>query len=209
MKMQKTFIVVLFCLATAAANAQTKLAIIDLRKVFDNYYKTKQADTLLKGEAKDLEDQRQEMLTSLKKGEDEWKKLVDKANDQAISADERDKSKKDAEKKYMQLKSDEQTLDQFERSSRARLAEKQRQKRDLILEEIRDAIKAKAKAGGYSMVIDTAAESVNNTPVVLYTDPATKNDLTDDILSQINAGAPAAPASTTDKPGTEKPADKK
>ncbi len=181
----------LFCFLAVAANAQTKVAIIDLRKVFDGYFKTKQADTLLKEEASDLEKQRQEMITSLKKGEEDWRKLLDKANDQAVSADERAKSKQAAEKRLIELKTDEQTLQQFESSSRAKLAEKQRRKRDAILDEIRAAIESRAKAGGYTMVIDTAAESVNNTPVVLFSDPAAKNDLTDAILSQINTGAPA------------------
>ncbi len=210
MKMQKSLLtVLLFSVMAVSAQAEGKIAIIDLRKVFDSYYKTKQADSLLKDEASDLEKQRQEMLDSLKKGEEEWKKLVEKANDQAISADARDKSKKDAEKKYLGLKEDEQTLEQFERSSRTRLAEKQRRKRDSILEEIRAAINAKAKLGGYSMVIDSAAESANNTPVLLYTDAANKNDMTDEILAQINAGAPASSKVSDTKPATEKPAEKK
>ena len=205
--MKKIFLAIaLLSFLSVAAQAQTKTAVIDLRKVFDNYFKTKQADGLLKSEAKDLEDQRQEMITSLRKGEEEWKKLLDKANDQSLSADERSKSKQSAEKKLIGLKEDEQTLQQFESSSRAKLAEKQRRKRDLILEEIRAAIEAQAKKAGYSMVIDVAAESVNNTPVVLFSDPSAKNDLTESILSQINAGAPADPA----KPAADtKPVEKK
>ena len=208
--MKKKFLAIaLLSFLSLAAQAQTKIATIDLRKVFDNYFKTKQADSLLKGEAKDLEDQRQEMITNLRKGEDEWKKLLDKANDQSLSADERGKSKQAAEKKLIGLKEDEQTLQQFESSSRAKLAEKQRRKRDLILEEIRDAIKARAKAGGYTMVIDVAAESVNNTPILLYSDADAKNDLTDSILNQINAGAPAELTKPADTKPETKPADKK
>jgi outer membrane protein len=209
--MKKTFLAIalLSFLALGSAQAQTKIAIIDLRKVFDNYYKTKQADTLLKSEAKDLEDQRQEMITNLRKGEEDWKKLLDKANDQSLSADERGKSKQAGEKKLLSLKEDEQTLQQFESSSRAKLAEKQRRKRDLILEEIRAAIQAVAKASAYTMVVDTAAESANNTPVVLYTDPSAKNDITETILGQINAGAPAESSKPAEVKPATKPADVK
>ena len=38
------------------------------------------------------------------KHKDEWQKLIDKANDQAVSAEERDKSKKAAEKNYANWK---------------------------------------------------------------------------------------------------------
>ena len=54
------------------------------------------------------------------------------------------------------------------------------------------------------MVVDTAAETVNNTPVLLYF--TTDNDMTDDILKQLNAAAPAtiAPAATPTPKADEK-----
>ncbi len=182
------------------ANAETKLGLIDLRKVFDNYYKTKQADANLKDEAGDLEKQIKEMVEDFKKGEESWKKLLDKANDQAISAEERATSKQAAEKKLVELKGLEQTVAQFQRSSKATLTEKQRRKRDAILVEIREVVNQKAKSGGYSLVIDSAASSINDTPVVMFTDG--KDDLTESVLTQLNASAP--PLSKTDaKPKVE------
>ena len=188
----------IFSLLISAAHAEPKIAVIDLRKVFDNYYKTKQADANLKDEAADLEKQRQEMVDSFKKGEAEYKRLLDKANDQAITAEERANSKQAAEKKFIELKDMEQTVGQFERSSRAKLGEKQRRKRDAILQEIRDIINAKAKTSGFTLVIDVAASSINDTPVVMYNNG--ENDLTEMVLNQLNASAP--PLSKTD----EKPA---
>ncbi len=189
-----------FSLLISAAHAEPKIALIDLRKVFDNYYKTKQADANLKDEAGDLEKQRKEMVDDFKKGEADYKKLMEKSNDQAIAADERANSKQAAEKKFIELKDMEQTVAQFERSSRAKLGEKQRRKRDAILQEIRDIINAKAKTSGFTMVIDVAASSINDTPVVMYNNG--ENDLTESVLNQLNASAP--PLSKTDeKPKTE------
>ena len=198
----KTTIVTLavFSLLVSAAQAEPKIALIDLRKVFDNYYKTKQADSNLKDEAGDLEKERQEMVESFKKGEAEYKKLMEKANDQAIAADERANSKQAAEKKFIELKDMEQTVGQFERSARAKLGEKQRRKRDAILQEIRDIVNAKAKTSGFTMVIDVAASSINDTPVVMYNNG--ENDLTEMVLNQLNASAP--PLSKADeKPKTD------
>lgn len=187
--MKKIVIVLsVLSLLISAAHAQPKIALIDLRKVFDEYYKTKQADANLKDEAGDLEKQRKEMVDDLKKGEEDWKKLIDKSNDQAIAAEERANSKKAAEKKYVELKDMEQTVAQFERSSRAKLGEKQRRKRDAILVEIREIVNKKAKAAGYTMVVDSAAASINDTPVVLYNNG--ENDLTTNVLAQLNASAP-------------------
>lgn len=187
--MKKSFLILALAFFFAAGvQAQTKIGIIDLRKVFDNYYKTKQADANLKDEASDKEKERKQMLEDYKKSEDDYKKLLDKSNDQAISSEERDKAKQSAEKKLLELKELEQTIGTFERSARAALGEKQRRKRDAILDEIRGAINAKAKANGYSLVIDTAAESINNTPVVLFNNG--DNDITETILKELNAAAP-------------------
>jgi outer membrane protein len=187
----KTILAAVICSMLAfSARAETKIGLIDLRAVFDKYYKTKQADANLKEEAADLEKQRKEMVDDFKKGEDEWKKLLDKSNDQAIAAEEREKNKDAANKKLAELKDMEQTVGQFERSSRAKLAEKQRRRRDDILDEIREVVNTKAKAAGYTIVIDSAASSINDTPVVMYNNG--ENDLTETVLSQLNAAAPVS-----------------
>jgi Skp family chaperone for outer membrane proteins len=60
--------------------------------------------------------------------------------------------------------------------------------RDSILTEIKTAVSAKAKASGCSLIFDTAAETINGTTSVVYSNG--ENDLTSVILAQINAGAP-------------------
>jgi outer membrane protein len=185
-------------LLASSVQAQTKIGLIDLRKVFDEYYKTKQATVSLKSEVADLEKQIKEMVDDLKKGEDDWKKLLDKSNDQAIAAEERDKNKQAAQKKLVELKDLEQTVSQFQRSSKARLDEKNRRKRDAILEEIRNVVNTKAKAAGYTMVLDSAASSINDTPVIMYNNG--ENDITESILAQLNVGAPPVTATPDEKP---------
>ena len=47
----------------------------------------------------------------------------------------------------------------------------------------------RAKAAGYTLVLDSAAEGMSRTPVVFYTAGA-ENDLTPAVLAQLNAAAP-------------------
>jgi outer membrane protein len=197
-----TGVLLALVVGTGTVQAQTKIATIDLRKVFDNYYKTKQADTLLKEEAIDLEKERKNMIESYKKHDEEYKALIDKANDQAVSSDERAKIKKTAEQKLTELKETEQAVTEFERSARAKLGEKQRIKRDAIVMEIRGIIDTKAKAAGYSLVVDTAGDSINNTPIILYSNG--ENDITEAVLTQLNSTAPVTPAKSDDKKAEEK-----
>ena len=88
--------------------------------------------------------------------------------------------------------------------------EQRKRMRDSIVEEIRTAVNGKAKSAGYALVLDTVAESANNTPIVLYSN--NENDMTDAILAQLNAGAPPETPKqeepTADKKG-EKKKDKK
>src|SRR5688500_6471354 len=180
----------LFCFFFAfTASAQSKVGIIDLRKVFDEYNKTKTADARLKDQAADLDKERKSMMDQYQKATDDYKAALDGANDQAVSADEREKRKKTAESKLLDIKKLEQDIGQFDRQARTTLEEEQRKLRDKILVEIRNVINARAKSGGYSLVIDSAAESINKTPIVMYT--TGENDLTTAILAELNANAPA------------------
>ncbi len=168
--------------------AQTKIATVDLKKLFENYWKTKQADANLKDRAADFDKKKKEMLDEYQKIGEEYSKLIASANDQAVAVAERDKRKQTAEKKVLEMKEIEQNVRQFDNSARATLGEQQRRLRDNVLKDIREAINTKVKAGGYTMVLDTVAESVNGTPIVLYTNG--QGDLTEEVLTSINANAP-------------------
>jgi Skp family chaperone for outer membrane proteins len=195
--MKKTILILVSCLALSlSASADQKIATIDLRKVFDKYWRTIQADANLKGEAGELEKESKAMIEQLRKNEEKYRKLVEGANDQSLSQSERDKRKKEAENELLGLREGEAKIKQYDNTARTTLAEKQRRMRDNILQEIRETVKARVKTGGYTLVVDTAAETMNGTPIVLYS--AGTDDLTDSVLSTLNINAPPPPAGKTD-----------
>src|SRR5271154_3082621 len=188
---------------SGSALAQTKIATVDLKKLFDNYYKTKLAQASIQDRAAQLDRDDKAMKDDLKKGGDDYQQLLDQANDQALSAEERDKRKQAADDKMKQLQTNRAAIDQFERQAQTTLGEQRQRMRENILTEIKAAVATKAKSGGYSLVFDTAAETVNGTMAIVYT--SGDNDLTDAILSQLNAGAPidvTKPVVTTSPPVT-------
>jgi len=194
-------------LVGVASAADPKIGTVDLRKVFDKYYKTIQSTASLKLEAADMEKERKQLMDNAEKHKNDWQKLIDKANDQAVSPDERDKSKKEAEQKYIELENDKQSITEFDRVASSRLREKELQRRDDIVKEIRQLLNADAKAAGYTMVLDPSGESQNMVPVVLYTNG--QNDLTEALIKELNATAPpgaldtnSAPASTLNNGGS-------
>jgi outer membrane protein len=195
----------LVTLMTLSAAAQGRIGTIDLRKVFEDYWKRQRAEAALKEHGAELDKQYKSYLEDYNKTNDDYKKLLEAANDQSVTLEEREKRKSAAETKLVEIKSSENSIRQFQAKAQEDLGLQQKRMRDTILQEIRTAINAKAKVGGYSLVIDIAGETVNNTPVVLFSNG--ENDLTDTILAQLNAGAPpvtptetpAEPAKTPDK----------
>ena len=89
----------LLSLLSSPAWGQGRIATIDLRKVFDGYWKTKQADAALKDRAADMEKEHKNMLDDWKKAKEDYQGLLAGANDQAVSSEEREKRKKAAEEK--------------------------------------------------------------------------------------------------------------
>jgi len=181
-------IVLTLFLLGGTAWAQTRVATVDMRKLFEKYWKTEQAQKALKDRGNDLARESSTLREGYKKDSEEYKKLLAAANDMAVSPEEREKRKQAAEVKLKELKQTEETIGQFERQARTQLEEQNKRMRDNIITEIRTVVSARGKSAGYTMVLDTAADSANGTAVVLYDNG--DNDLTDAVLTQLNAGAP-------------------
>lgn len=179
----------LISFALPVSGAELKVGVVELKKVFEGYYKTKLAQAALDEEVTALKKDGKALEEDYGKAVDDYKKTIDEANNQAISADERDKRKKEAESKMLRINDLKQTLQQFERTAGTNLAEKRRLTMGKILGEIKEAINAKSKAGGFTLVLDTSTPDPMNLPTVLYS--SGENDLTDTVLAALNANAPA------------------
>ncbi len=181
--------------------AEQKIATVNLTNVFDRYYKTVRSSLAIKQEASEMEKESKDMVDAGKKEESDWQKLIEKSEDQSLSAEERAKAKKAAEDKFREVKRAEQDIQLYNRTSSAKLQEKNRQRRDAIVKEIRGVLDAEAKAGGYTLVLDVSGESFNNAPVILYSNGV--NDLTESLVKELNAGAPPLPADEKDAKDTK------
>jgi outer membrane protein len=183
--------VVFSSLATTLIHAQTggKFAIVDMKKAFDSYYKTKSAEGQIKDRAAEADKSYKSMIEDYKKANEDYKKLVDQSNDQALASEEREKRKKTAETKLIELQEIEKSVKQFEAQARTSIGEMEKRMRDKIVGEIRDVVNNMARTSGYTLVFDTAAVTAYQTPFILFNNG--ENDLTDAVIKEINAAAPA------------------
>ena len=172
----------------AGWGAEQKIATFNLNKAFIGYYKTIQGTVAIKQQVAEAEKEETQMIESARKHDEQLHNLIDKANDQAVSAEQRDKSKRAADDKRAELEADKQNISDFERQAKSHLRAKQEQRTEEIVEEIKGVVKAHAIAAGYSMVLDSSSESVPHVTVLLYSNG--KDDLTDSIIKELNAAAP-------------------
>jgi outer membrane protein len=189
----------LLLLSVSAAKAQPKIALVNLKKVFDGFYKAKQAEAQLRERGEEADKQYQGMLDEYQKASGDYKKLVEIANDQAVSSAEREKRKKSAEVKVLEINEIERTLAQFKREKLSTFDEQKKRMREQIVRDIRVVIDNKARAANYTLVLDSSAESLNFAPFILFS--SGQNDLTEEVLGQVNVTAPpvALAADSKDK----------
>jgi Skp family chaperone for outer membrane proteins len=202
-----SFLALAFVLAfMSTAQAQMKVGTANLRKIFEGYYKTKQADQMLKDRGAEAEKILKGMVDDYQKANDDYKGLSASAADQAVSSDERDKRKKAAENKLRDIQEIERQVKQYRENNIRSLEDQKRRMREDVLRSIRERVTVKAKAGGFNLVLDVSAESFNQTDVILFSSGLT--DLTDEVLGDLNANAPAA-LLRDEKPSSEKRDEKK
>jgi outer membrane protein len=185
MKFFRNLLLIAGLLAATAfsASAESKIATVDIKKLFNGYYKTKLAQAALDSRKAELGKEIKEMIADLKKNEADYKHLLDQASDLGISADERDKRKQAAEAKAKELANARAAIEQFQRQADAQLTDQSTRMSSNVLTDIQKAVSEKAKAGGYTLVLN-----VNAIESVVYA--SSDCDLTAAVLAQLNAGAP-------------------
>jgi len=205
-------------LLSTTALAQGKVGVINLTKVFDEFWRTKQADIQIKDRLAEFEKMGQSMYDDYKKANEEFGKQIEAANDPALSKEESEKRRKDLDKKRKDIMEMENNIKQFQGNSQRALMEQRGRVRESILRDVRGVIEEKSKAGGYATVLDISAQSANGTPVVIFTTLAGgESDLSDSVAKALAATAPPdsakaeAPKTEAKDPKTadEKKAEKK
>jgi len=139
---------------------ELKIGYIDVSKVFDEYKKTKDSDKSLEKETKVKQEERDKLVSEVRRMRDELDLLSEKGRRQKQT---------EIDKKVDSLKA-------FDRETARELTKKRNEMVASILKEIDDTVKAHAKAQGYDFVL--------NDGVLLYKQDSM--NITDGILKTLN-----------------------
>ena len=197
-------VVAAFFGGVAQASAQLKIGTVDMKKVFDKYWRTKEAETKMnefRGQVKRELDEKAEKRKTL---EGEITKLNDELKKPELSGAKKDTAAREREKKISEWQETMKDLQAFTQEKDKQLADQTMRIRNGIVEEIRKVVTDRVKSEQYDLVFDISGNSINNVPVVMYANE--RYDFTNAVIDKLNAERPKG-SETTDKP-VEKPADK-
>ncbi len=181
------------------AQPAVKLVVVDMAKVYDNHYKTEEANAKFR----DAEQKAQEQVEELnKQGQilvDEYKELIDQSKNTLLTSEARAKAEGDAQKKLEDIQRKQGEVQQFRANTQRSLQQRIKTHRDLLLEEITKVVNDIAKRQGATLALDRSGPTLFGIPGVLYADPS--YDITEAVLAEVNKDRPA-PSAAPAAPGT-------
>lgn len=192
MKILRTTILATLLLAVLSvpALAQSRIATVDMEKLFKGYYKTRQAEVLLNKRVADLQKEIKDMADGLEKAQAEYNQLLDQANDQALSVEERTRRRQAAADKLKEINNSRAAMEQFNRQAQTQVLDQRQRMTANLVSEIQKNVGEIAKSSGYTLVVNSAV-----TEAVVY---SSGDDLTDSVLKKLNANAPVNVGPPTD-----------
>ena len=189
--LKKLILLVLLC-CTVLVGAQQKIAVVDMDKLFREYYKTKIVEANLKRQADIYKEYAMKLQEEIRRLQAEYVELRDASLNVVLTDAARESKRLAARDKYNQILAKENELKNYNREKQAQLRDDQDKQRAKILADIRTVVKNQAVLGGYHIVLDSTALSISGLPVLIYSEPAA--DITATVLKELNAGHRTTPA---------------
>ena len=184
------------------AKAELKIGTVDVQKVFNAYYKTKDANAKFQEATKAYKDELDARMDTYKKAFETINKLNDEINKADLSGAAKEQKTQERDSKINEAKGLEKEIGEFRQTREKQIQDQFRRVRDGIVEEIMRVVNDQVKAQNYDLVLDKSGASANNgTGVVLYSRDS--YDFSDPVISKLNANqpppTPSASAATTEK----------
>jgi outer membrane protein len=192
----------LVAFGTSASHAQSmvKIGTVDMKKVFESYYKTKDAEQRINEARNAAKKELEERMEGLQKGMAEVKKLNEEIESPALSKEAKETKSKSRDEKVSELKGMDREIGEFRTTREKQLQEQSGRMRQGIVDDIVKIVNDQVKAENYDLVFDKSGMSLNGVSVVMYAKPA--YDFTDVVVTALNKNkgkeepaAAAAPAS--------------
>ncbi|MCQ2378159.1 MAG: OmpH family outer membrane protein [Victivallaceae bacterium] len=170
-------------LGAALLPAAERIAVIDLERVFREYYKSRIAEDAIKQQAETY----RSYLTRLNEQLTAATEKARTARVNALNIALADQERADAEKLAVQAQTEanekKADIELYVQGRAADIRNLETKKRGEIMEDIRQEIRRRASAEGYAFVFDVSGKTTNDQPEVLLYPKG--NDITDAVVGEL------------------------
>jgi outer membrane protein len=191
------------CLFSAACNRQPsakeaspgvlpaglKLGTVDMNRVFNEYYKTKDAQTKYAQAEAEADKELNNRVDALKKSIQEISQINAALEQSDLGKEERDAKTKDREAKVSAARSLDREIAEYRNAKQKSLQDQFLRMRKGIVEDIMKSLAGIVKSKGYDLVFDRSGLSAGAVPVVIYA--REDLDFSQEVLVELNKNAPS------------------
>lgn len=166
----------------ATAQAQVKVSVVDMAKVFDSHYKTADYGTKLQADEQKAQEEVEKMSKDLNATIEEFKKAQEEVNSPMLNKDAKAKAEDKAKQIYANGQKKEQEIQQFIGQTRQSIQQRVQNFRGVLIEEISKVATDIAKRRGANLLLDKGS--------TIFAD--TSFDITDEVIKEVNKDRPAS-----------------
>ncbi len=194
-------------LPAGVVGADLKVAVADVNRVFNEFYKTREAADVIQDELATVRREINERMAVYKQLVDEINRLMKEASE--LSPELGRAKRMEADEKKSEMQSLERQISQHQERRQRQIETEQATKRRDLFAQIFGVVGAKSKEKGFDLVFDKSGAGLSQMPMLLHANPETIYDLTEEVIAELNKDAPAgfipgAPA-TLPEPGVGVP----
>jgi outer membrane protein len=193
--MKKVLVSVLMCcVALVQAN---NVAYVNMEKVFTDYYKTKDAEAVLKKQRENVQKIGEQYRTELEDLVKQGKTLHESTQNIMITKEQREKAVEELNALKRQVEAKKEELIQFGRAKSEEIKKRYEASRDEITDELIKSVAKISKRLKYDIVFDISGKTLNGIPAVIYYDK--HKDITSKVIGFLNTGHDSSSNTSSDK----------
>jgi len=185
-------VAITFSSAASVHAADLKVGTIDMKAVFDGYYKTKEAEAKINEARNQAKKELDERLDVFNKAQEEARKLNDEANKPELSEKAKAEKSKALNEKLQALGTLQREVQEFQQTRERQLSEQSVRSRNALLEDLNKVIADKVKAAAYDLVLDKSGQSLNAVGILVYSKDSF--DFTNDVIAEVNKTSKSSPS---------------
>ena len=186
--MKKSILITLtLCMTAVLTAAEVRIAVVDMDKVFREYYKSRIAEEFINQQIEAARLYTGQLDSQLKTLRSEAARLGTNALNPALSESDRQQAAEQAKQAIAKVKAKENEIAAYAEDRRREFMRLQQEKRSEIINDITNEIRRRAMTENYAFVLDASGKTANGLPAVLVFPNA--NDISDAVIRELNRSA--------------------